>query len=149
MVLVQDLSLTPSTIVASRSSLAGRTQDHPLGAGVDVLLKAGPVGESAGRFQGDLAAQLLPGQAAGSFSVVIGISLPLTTMLCSRASTVPLNRPCTLSYFSSRARCFGSDRSLIATTSKSDGAFGQHPKDQPANPSKSIDTNTQMPRLTS
>ena len=33
------------------------------------------------------------GNAAGSFSVVIGISLPLTTMLFSRDSTVPLNRP--------------------------------------------------------
>ena len=61
------------------------------------------------------------GRAAGSFSVVIGISLPLTTMLCSRAVTVPLNRPCTLSYFKRSARCFGSDRSLIATTSKSEG----------------------------
>ena len=82
------------------------------------------------------------GSAAGSFSVVIGISLPLTTMLFSRASTVPLNRPCTLSYFSSKARCFGSDRSLIATTSKSSGPLGQDAEDQPADPSKSIDPHT-------
>ena len=59
------------------------------------------------------------GSAAGFFSRVIGISLPLTTMLCSRAAMVPLNRPCVLSYFNSNARCLGSDRSLIATTSKS------------------------------
>src|SRR5207249_2059339 len=61
------------------------------------------------------------GSAAGPFSVVIGIAAPLTTLLCSRASTVPLNGPCTLSYFNSNARCFGSERSLIATTSKSRG----------------------------
>ena len=39
--------------------------------------------------------------------MVIGISLPLTTMHFSRASTVPLNRPCTLSYFSKQRQVLG------------------------------------------
>ena len=81
------------------------------------------------------------GRAAGSFSLVIGISLPLTTMLCSRASTVPLNRPCTLSYFKSNARCFGSDRSLIATTSKSQGRSAKTRKtSRPIRPNPLIPT---------
>ena len=40
-------------------------EDHALGAGVDMLLESGLVGEDAGRFQGDLALELLPGEVGG------------------------------------------------------------------------------------
>ena len=54
---------------------------------------------------------------AGSFSAVRRIFLPLTTRQPSPASTVPLNGPWTLSYFSMYASCFASNRSLMPTTS--------------------------------
>ena len=84
------LSLTPSTIVASRSSLAGAlkiTRSAPASMCFCRLARSvnRPVDSSA-----TWQPSFFQGRAAGSFSVVIGISLPLTTMLCSRAVDGPL-----------------------------------------------------------
>ncbi len=85
------------------------------------------------------------GRLAGSFSWVIRISLPLTTSAPSPASTVPLKRPWTLSYFRSRARCLASERSLIATTSNSSGRAAMTRKtSRPIRPNPLIPTRTAM-----
>ncbi|OQC55259.1 MAG: hypothetical protein BWX54_02031 [Verrucomicrobia bacterium ADurb.Bin018] len=55
--------------------------------------------------------------AAGSFSAVRRMFLPLTTSALSAASTVPLNAPWMLSYFSMYASCLESNKSLMPTTS--------------------------------
>ena len=69
-------------------------QDDPLGAGVEVLLEGGLVGEEAGRLEGDLAASsAFQGRLAGSFSWVIRISLPLTIRDCLARLDRPLERP--------------------------------------------------------
>ena len=67
MVLVQDRVVDAQHDRGVEVVLGRGAQDHPLGAGVDVLLKAGAIGEPPGRFQGDLAAQLLPGQVGRVF----------------------------------------------------------------------------------
>ena len=79
------------------------------------------------------------GRLAGSFSVVILMCLPLTIRPPSATSTVPSNRPWTLSYFRRRARCLASERSLIATISKSWGWRRHGAEDQPTDPTEPVD----------
>ena len=57
-------SLTPITMVMSSSGGGGGDQDL-LGAGVDVLLRVGGLGEEAGGLDDDVHAQLAPGQLGG------------------------------------------------------------------------------------
>jgi hypothetical protein len=61
-VVCENLVVDPHNDRGVELVLGGSAQNHPLGAGFDVPLKAGPVGESPGRFEDDLASQLLPGQ---------------------------------------------------------------------------------------
>ena len=67
MVLVQDLVVDAQHDRGVEVVLGRGAQDHPLGAGVDVLLQAGAIGEPAGRLERDLAAELLPRQGGRVF----------------------------------------------------------------------------------
>jgi len=56
-------------------------------------------------------------KSSGLRSAVTLISFPLTTKLPFFTSTVPLNFPCTESYFNKYAKCSTSNRSLMPTIS--------------------------------
>src|SRR5271157_3538032 len=92
--------------------------------------------------------RLFQGSLAGSLSVRMGIDLPLTTRAFSAAWTVPANCLWTLSYLSRTARCLGSARSLIATTSYLSGCWARTRNTRrPIRPKPLIPTRTAMTGL--
>ena len=82
------------------------------------------------------------GSSAGLRTARARIFLPSTIRFSASCSTLPWKRRCVLSYLSSVASILLSVRSLIATTSNSCGRECNSAERQPADPTESVDGNT-------
>ncbi len=136
------LSLTPKTIVASSLSLGGAAQDHPVGAGVEVLLQGGPVREEAGRLEGDLGLQRLSGKVGG---ILLLGDLDLFAVddqgLLARLDG-PLERPVNAVVLQKQCEVLGVREVVDRDNLEVIGPRSQCPKHKSANPAKTIDTNS-------
>ncbi len=98
--------------------VGGRADDDFFGAGIDVRLGFGGVGEEPGGLDDDLDAQRFPRQLLSDLSMqVMPISVPSRTMELSFTVTEPGNTPKLLSYLNKCPSVFASVRSLTLTIS--------------------------------